>query len=155
MLNERYLTLRFRQQKNYIIVFGLKKVKRDMMVNKKKFALQILLWNLLFSRVENAFFREVYYQAVFKSDTQFCLSLIGTGSKIFARKAREDVWVISYKNRCAHGTWHFLVQLDFFLQFLQCVGFKAPKLTQPNEDCLLSKSMNTTYFLRVWRLPSF
>ena len=60
MLNERYLTLRFRQQKNYIIVFGLKKVKRDMMVNKKKFALQILLWNLLFSRVENAFFREVY-----------------------------------------------------------------------------------------------
>ena len=60
MLNERYLTLRFRQQTNYIIVFGLKKVKRDMMVNKKKFALQILLWNLLFSRVENAFFREVY-----------------------------------------------------------------------------------------------
>ena len=60
MLNERYLTLRLRQQKNYIIVFGLKKVKRDMMVNKKKFALQILLWNLLFSRVENAFFREVY-----------------------------------------------------------------------------------------------
>ena len=36
MLNERYLTLRFRQQTNYIIVFGLKKVKRDMMVNKKK-----------------------------------------------------------------------------------------------------------------------